>query len=241
MAIFRKADAKTDIKQDDTLKDEFVELADIGGVKELGKADTEVKVAVTEATRADIRSIMLQDQGRCPQCHNKTERFLFTVVCPSCGWFRRKIPDRGHSVVNLKDGKKIVCDYVHRGTDEYLCIKDGVVIAEINRTSVFSIEHAWKENELEEARALEQRLREGSCSWCEKSLIDADLGDAGEDYAAFGSAQEHYRFCSEKCQRAFRRQYPSRVHRNCYETDCNSCSLCLKRFDTREFKRRILK
>ncbi len=236
-----KQSVTTELPKDETLKEEFTELTDIGDPKEIGKADSEVKVAVSEATKTDIRTIMLIDQGRCPTCHGRTERFLFTVVCPSCGWFRRKIPETGHSVVHLVDGKKIVCDYVHRGSDEYLCIRDGVVIAEIMRTSVFSIEHSWKENELEEARKNARRLREGTCAWCEASIAEADQKDVSQDYVAFGSLQEHYVFCSEKCQRAFRKQYPSRIHRNCYETDCNQCNQCIKRFDTRSFERRILR
>ena len=236
----RNATGSADVPKDETLKEEFAELSDIGDFRQIGKADTEVKVALNEAARADLRNIMMIDQGRCPSCHGRTERFLFTVVCPSCGWYRRKVPDKGHSIVHLRDGQKIICDYVHRGAEEYLCIKDGVVIAEVMRPSVFEVEHAWKENELDEARKLEHRLREGICSWCEKPLTQADPEDASEDYVAFGAMQEHYVFCSEKCQRAFRKQYPSRVHRNCYETDCNTCSLCIKRFDTQGFKRRIL-
>ena len=230
-----------DLPKDDTLKEEYTELTDIGDPKEIGKADSEVKVAVSEAAKTDIRNIMFIDQGRCPQCHGRTERFLFTVVCPSCGWFRRKIPESGHSIVHLNDGKKIVCDYVHRGAEEYLCIRDDVVIAEVMRSSVFSIEHAWKENELEEARANARKIHEGACSWCEASLSEADPDEVSEDYVAFGNTQEHYLFCSEKCQRAFRKQYPSRIHRNCYETECNQCDLCIKRFDTRTFKRKIIR
>lgn len=237
----KKPGSSKDVPKDETLKEEFAEITDIGGAKEIGKADSEVKVAVSEATKTDIRNIMLIDQGRCPTCHSRTERFLFTVVCPSCGWFRRKIPEAGHSVVHLNDNKKIVCDYVHRGSDEYLCIRDGVVIAEVMRQSVFSIEHSWKENELEEARENARKLREGSCSWCATPLIEGDPEDVSQDYVAFGNMQEHYLFCSEKCQRAFRKQYPSRIHRNCYETECNQCDLCVKRFDTRDFKRRILR
>ena len=249
MALFRKKSRneplnrrtlQSDVAKDDTLIDEFAELSDIGDAREIGKADTEVKVALSEATKADIKNIMMMDQGRCPTCHGRTERFLFTVVCPSCGWYRRKIPDTGHSVVHLRDGKKINCDYVHRGADEYLCIKDGVVVAEVMRSSVFTIEHSWRENELETARQMAHKMVVGICSWCEKSLADADSEDTGEDYVSFGAAQEHFVFCSEKCQRAFRKQYPSRIHRNCYETDCNNCNLCMKRFDTRGFKRRIL-
>jgi hypothetical protein len=237
----RRRTGRNEPPNDETLREEFTGVTDIGDPKEIGRADSEVKVTVAEANKSDIRNIMLIDQGRCPQCQGRLERFLFTDVCPSCGWYRRKVPEIGHSIVHLNDGKKIVCDYVHRGKDEFLCIKDEVVIAEVMRSSVFRIEHAWKDDELERARENSRRLREGICSWCEKPLSESEHDDAGEDYVAFGTTQEHYFFCSEKCQRAFRKQYPSRIHRNCYETDCNQCTLCIKRFDTRSFKRRILR
>ena len=237
----QRSNQKSEFTKDETLKEEFTEVSDIGDPKEIGRADSDVKVTVAEAAKTDMRNIMLIDQGRCPQCHGRTERFLFTVVCPSCGWFRRKIPETGHSVVHLNDGKKIVCDYVHRGEHEYLCIRDGVVVAEVLRASVFNIEHSWKEHELENAREAAQKLRVGICAWCETLLSEVDAEEVGEDYVAFGNTQEHYRFCSEKCQRAFRKQYPSRIHRNCYETDCNQCNLCMKRHDTRDFKRKIIR
>ena len=236
----RKPSSQSDRTTDGTLKGEFTEIADIGDPKDIGRADSEVKVAVSEAAKADVRNLMIIDQGRCPSCHGRTERFLFTQVCPSCGWYRRKVPEKGHSVVHLNDGKKVNCDYVHRGSDEYLLIRDGVVIEEVMKASVFRIEHAWKENELDEVRALDNRMQEGICGWCESSLAEADPDDSGEDYVAFGALQEHFMFCSEKCQRAFRKQYPSRIHRNCYETNCNNCDLCIKRFDTHGFKRRLL-
>ncbi len=239
----RSSTGKTgkELPKDETLREEFTEITDIGDPKEIGRADNEVKFAVSEAAKSDIRTIMLIDQGRCPNCHARTERFLFTVVCPSCGWYRRKVPDKGHSIVHLIDGRTIECDYVHRGTDEYLCIRDGVVVAEVMRPSIFNIEHAWKEHELDDAREMARRLNEGICAWCEKSLSEADTNEAYEDYVAFGAMQEHYLFCSEKCQRSFRKHYPSRIHRNCYETDCNQCNLCIKRFDTRGFKRKMLR
>lgn len=241
MGLFRKGSPKQgESKADTQLKDEFTQITDIGDPKEIGKADTEVKVAVSEAARADIRDVMLIDQGRCPSCHSRTETFLFTVVCPSCGWYRRKVPDKGHSTVFLKSKEKILCDYVHRGKEEYLCIKDGVVIAEVMRSSVDLVRHEWKENELDEVKGQAHRYRTGLCSWCDKLLSEVSGEEISEDYAAFGATQEHYVFCSEKCQRAFRKQYPSRIHRNCYETDCNQCNLCIKRFDTRNFKRKIL-
>ncbi len=227
--------------KDETLKDEFIEASDIGDPKSVSKIDTEVRVALNEATKTDIHAILMIDQGRCPSCHSKLDKFLFTAVCPECGWFKRKVPDKGHSHVFLSNGKEIVCDYIHRGTDEFLCIKDGVVISEIAKSSIINIEFVWNPNELEDAREQSQKQSRGACSWCENIFKQENGEEVFEDYIAFGSTQEHYIFCSEKCQRAFRKQYTSRIHRNCYETDCKTCNLCIRKFDTRNFKRNILK
>jgi len=116
------------------------------------------------------------------------------------------------SHVFLTNGKEVICDYVHRGKTDYLCIKEEVVISEITKSSIFNIDFIWEKNELENARKQSQKSLGGTCSWYEKEEIF-------EDYVAFGSTQKHYIFCSEKCQRSFRKQYPSRIHRNCYETD----------------------
>lgn len=228
-----------EIPADDKLADELGELSAYGDRRDVTAADIEVKEAVTKATRDDIRSIKLIEQGRCPVCQGRTENFLYTVVCPSCGWFRRSVPEGGKSVVYLNNGNKIQCDHVYRGgTDEFLCIKDGVVISEIMRSSVRRVDHLWTPDDLERAR--EQVRMRGLCSWCEKPLEESEEGGPRVDYVAFGVFQERYMFCSEKCQREFRRQYPSRIHRNCYETDCNTCNKCVKRYDTHGFKRTIL-
>ncbi len=228
-----------DILNTTSLNDELHELTSQEDKRKISRVDTEVKQAVSEAAKEDIRNIKMIEKGRCPVCKSRTEHFLFTVVCSSCGWFRRDIPGSGSSVVHLIDGEKTLCDYVHRGKDEYLCIKDGIVIAEIKKTVVKKIEHTWKGDDLEKAQRLAKRLKEGICSWCETLL--ADVEDMFIDYVAFGTTQERYTFCSEKCQLAFRKQYPSRVHRNCYETDCNSCDQCIKKYDTHGFKRNILR
>ncbi|MCK5156324.1 MAG: hypothetical protein KAQ69_07845 [Spirochaetales bacterium] len=239
MAIFKSK--KKEQHQDETLKDEFIEASDIGDPKSVSKVDTEVRGVLTEATKSDIHDILMIDQGRCPSCHGRLDKFLFTVVCPACGWFKRKVPDKGHSHVSLTNGKEIICDYVHRGKAEYLCIKDGVVISEIAKSSIFTIDFVWEENELADARKQSHKVQGGICSWCEKTLKGNNEEEVFEDYVAFGSTQEHYTLCSEKCQRAFRKQYPSRIHRNCYETECKTCNLCIRRFDTRNYKRNILK
>lgn len=239
----RTSDAlKAELPKDSKLAAEIGGLASIGDRRELHRADTEVKEVVSKATQADIRNIMLIDQGRCPVCAARTENFLFTVVCPSCGWFRREIPDQGGSArVHLETDEVIDCDYVHHGSrDEFLCIRDGVVISELMRSEVKRIDYVWAEGELAKARALARKLKNGICSWCESDLGETPTEEHQEDYVALGAFQERYIFCSEKCQRAFRRHYPARVHRNCYEVDCNQCNLCHKRYDTHGFKRNIL-
>jgi len=233
---------KKDQHNDETLKDEFMEASDIGDPKSVSKVDTEVRGVLNEANKSDIHDILMIDQGRCPSCHGRLDKFVFTVVCPSCGWFKHKAPDKGQSHVFLTNGKEIICDYVHRGKTDYLCIKEGVIISKITKSSIFNIDFVWEKNELENARKQSQKSLGGTCSWCEKIFKkENEKEEIFEDYIAFGSTQEHYIFCSEKCQRSFRKQYPSRIHRNCYETDCKVCNLCIKRYDTRNYKRNILK
>jgi hypothetical protein len=239
----RQADSlRSELLPDEALKTELDELAAFGDRRDVSAADTEVKEAVSRATRADIRSIKLIEQGRCPVCQARTENFLYTVVCPSCGWFRRSVPEGGRSVVHLRSGEKIECEHVYRGgSDEYLCIHDGVVVSQVSRSIVARIDHIWEKEELEKARVDARRLLFGICSWCEKSLAEADPGGPWLDYVAFGATQERHVFCSERCQKDFRRQYPSRVHRDCYETNCDECDKCIKRYDTHGFKRNILR
>ena len=50
----------------------------------------------------------------------------------------------------------------------------------------------------------------------------------------------YYAFCSEDCMSSFRRRYPTRIHRNCYETDCRDCNECVRRYDVDGFRRRLL-
>jgi len=68
------------------------------------------------------------------------------------------------------------------------------------------------------------------CSWCNGPANPEKEGFSLVQIA-FGSSQERYVFCSEQCYEAFRKMYPSRVHRNCYEHNCADCNLCTKRYD----------
>jgi hypothetical protein len=68
------------------------------------------------------------------------------------------------------------------------------------------------------------------CAWCQ--TVANPNGDGFHlVHVAFGMYQERYCFCSDGCYEAFRKMYPSRVHRNCYERNCRECDLCAKRYE----------
>lgn len=233
---------KNELPTQPKLREELDALtASVEAGRDIDVAEDEAQDAVREATRADIRNIKLIEQGRCPSCRGRTENFLYTMICPTCGWYRRDMPEGGTSTVHLLDGQTISCQHIFRGgKDAFLCIRDGVVVAEVMRQAVQRIDHEWEPGELEQARVSALRVRGGLCSWCEKPMTEADEGGPWIDHVALGAFQERYVFCSEKCQKAFRRQYPSRVHRNCYETDCSDCDKCIKRYDTNGYRRTIV-
>ena len=229
----RRIDASTDFPSDGALQVELDELTASSDSRDVIRTETEVREAVQRAAKTDIRNIKLLEQGRCPVCQSRTENFHFTVVCASCGWFRRTTPGGGRSVVYLETGETIECDKVFKGgNDELLCMRDGIVISQVMRSHVRKVDHHWEPDELEKAKATAVRTRHGVCAWCEKDLSEIPYDEVLVDYVAFGAWQDRYMFCSDKCQASFQRQYPSRIHRNCYEVDCNTCELCIKRFDT---------
>ena len=224
-----------ELPSDETLRVELHQLTTGGDRRVISRASEAAEEAVNKAQQVDLVNIKLQEQGRCPICQGRTENFLFTVVCPSCGWFRRNSPRGGRSIVYLNTGEEVHCDHVYRGgNDEVLCILDGVVISEVMRIAVRKIDHVWEKEELAQAREQALRVREGICSWCDKVLNEEARGLALVDYVAFGAHQDRYQYCSENCRKAYRKHYPSRIHRNCYEVDCNTCDKCIKRFTAEE-------
>ena len=116
-------------------------------------------------------------------------------------------------------------------------VKDGVtlilrgetVFARLPPKSVLWIEYIWTDAEKKDR---ERGVREKfvvSCGWCGKDTAP-DRDGFHLVHAAFGTTQERYCFCSDDCYEAFRTMYPSRVHKNCYERDCDDCDLCIKRY-----------
>ncbi len=98
----------------------------------------------------------------------------------------------------------------------------------------------WEDEELSRAREQVKRQRYGICSWCDADLSEVEGEGPFEDFVSHGAFQERYIFCSEKCMGSFRKRYPPRIHRNCYEKDCNVCDMCIKRYDTDGFRRHTL-
>jgi len=67
------------------------------------------------------------------------------------------------------------------------------------------------------------------CAWCDTPCRPEQDG-FHLVHVALGSFQERHCFCCDDCYEAFRRMYPARVHRNCYERPCSECNYCTKRF-----------
>jgi len=109
-------------------------------------------------------------------------------------------------------------------------VKNDVVVAWVNRDYIVWIEYGWAPEEIDmRHRQILDRLTL-LCGWCNK---ECDPHEDGFHVAqiAFGSTQERYTFCSDACYEAFRKMYPARVDRNCYERNCTECNLCIKRYD----------
>ena len=67
------------------------------------------------------------------------------------------------------------------------------------------------------------------CAWCNTPCRPEKDG-FHLVHVALGAFQERHSFCSDECFEAFRRMYPARVHRDCYERSCRDCDFCIKRF-----------
>jgi hypothetical protein len=191
----------------------------------------EIDEAVKEAAKSSLRDIRLMEEGRCPSCGHKASSFLFTTVCANCGWFSHISPEDGHSVIHLKNGAKIECGSTFDTKDYYILgITDGVVRAKVSKDNVEYIEFRWTEDEIEKKRQVRVTVQAGVDAWTEKLLSDYDSDEHVIVYASFGPTQERYVFGNRENAEAFKKQYPVRVHKNCYERTCLECDLCVKKF-----------
>ncbi len=203
-----------------------------GGEQKLQK---EAEREIVSAAANSLRRLHVIQRGRCPQCGESLRQHLFASVCDSCGWHTFDVPRSGPVRVHLtKEGGVVEgerCYFVKDG--DLIVLRGDVVISRIPASSVAWVEYVWSDDELgQRHRQVMDRLQLG-CGWCGKEA-DPDSDGFHMVQVAFGATQERYCFCCDECFEAFRKMYPSRVHRNCYERSCATCDLCIKRYDDDE-------
>lgn len=191
------------------------------------EAEKEVRTAAEDS----LKKLHLIQRGRCPRCGEHLRKHLFASICDSCGWHTFDAPRLGPVKIHLTNSQDVVqgerCYVVATGA--VLVLKNDVVVARVPANSVSWIEYLWDDDEV--AQRHKQVLDQLTirCGWCDK---DADPEKDGFHlvHVAFGASQERYCFCSDECYEAFRKMYPARVHRDCYERNCAGCNLCVKRY-----------
>jgi hypothetical protein len=197
--------------------------------------------AIRNAAEDSLQRIHAMKMGRCPDCGHHIRQHLFVSLCEHCGWHTFDAPRRGGIRVYLVNHAQPVegehC-YVMK-TGVVLVVRDDVVRAKIPTTAVSWIEYLWDEQELRTRhRHVLDRLSL-LCAWCNREANpEADGFHMAQ--VALGSTQERFVFCCDDCYEAFRKMYPARVHRNCYERDCVGCDLCIKRYSDDDDSVRML-
>jgi hypothetical protein len=199
---------------------------------DLDETLVQVSETVREAAKASLRDIKLMEEGHCPSCGHKTLRqFVFTTVCSNCGWFSFISPEEGKSIIHLKSGRQIECGTTFDTKGGFLLgITDGVVRAKVSKENVEFVEFAWTDEEIKRKRESRVREQAGIDSWTEKPLSEYE-GEPIIVYASFGPNQERFVFGNEENAESFKKQYPVRIHKNCYERSCVDCDLCLKKYN----------
>lgn len=205
------------------------------------KLQRKAEKVILSAAEDSLQRIHAIKMGRCPDCGHHVRQHLFASICDHCGWHTFEVPRQGSVRVHLADGKEPVegerC-YVMK-TGVVLVVVDDVVRAKIPTTSVSWIEYLWDKAELGSRHRQVLDRMSLLCAWCnQEANPEADGFHMAQ--VAFGAAQERYCFCSDDCYEAFRKMYPARVHRNCYERDCANCNLCMKRYSDDEDGIRML-
>lgn len=196
-----------------------------------GEIRKEADKQLREAAENSLRRLHVIQRGRCPQCGDSLRQHLFASVCASCGWHVYDAPRQGSVRVHLTAGSASVegdrCYVVHNGA--VLVLRSDVVIARVPPHAVAWVEYVWSPDELDQRHKDVLDRLTIVCGWCEK-VADPETDGFHMVQVAFGSTQERYCFCSDDCYEAFRKMYPARVHRNCYERSCSDCDLCTKRY-----------
>ncbi len=191
----------------------------------------EAEKTVQTAVEDSVKRVYMFNMGRCPNCNERLSQHLFAAICERCGWTAFEKPRSGPVRVHLLGGNMpIVGSNCYATKDMLVLIKDDAVAAQIPRRSVSWVEYVWTPQEMEQRYKQLVSAQEIRCGWCNEPA-DPEKEGFSLVQVAFGTTQERYVFCSDPCYEAFRKTYPSRVHRNCYERNCAECNLCLKRYD----------
>jgi len=217
------------IKEQQEEAEEELSLLSKKGKGAVKKIITDVDATVKEAAKESLKQLRLLEEGRCPECGRKTKQFLFTSICPYCGWSSFISPQqKGRMTVHLKDGTTLQCDSTFdTQKGNILCIRDDVVRMKVPSTNVSYIEFGWTEEEVAERRKQKEMEETAICDWCGKTARRAEMLVT---FCAFGTYQERYLFCSPKCMLSFQNQYPMRIHRDCYQRRCQECDECIKKY-----------
>ncbi len=217
-------------EQQEHLEHDISILEDQDGSREQ-RLQKEAEKAVQSAAEDSLKRFHVIQMGRCPICNEHLRQHLFASICEACGWHTFETPKSGPVRVHLSgDAQPIEGDrcYVVK-TGFALVIKNDLVIAKIPSKAYLYVEYIWSEDEIDQRhRQVVDRIAL-SCGWCGQPT-DPDQDGFHLVHVAFGASQERYCFCSDDCFEAFRKMYPARVHRNCYERNCAECNLCIKRY-----------
>lgn len=217
--------------QEEKLLEEVTALGEDEKERALDDVLREVNSKVHEAARHSIQEVKMLEQGRCPDCGNRLEQFLYTSICTNCGYSRRLSPETGKVAVHLNDGGMIECDKIFEIRNSvHICVRNDVVVARIQEHAISYVEYLWTDEELGKIRQHRDQEIIRPCSWCDRMITNTDKSK--ELYLAVGIHQNRFVFCSDKCHAAFRKQYPARVHHDCYEKECSECDECIKRYDS---------
>lgn len=186
---------------------------------------------VQSAAEDSLKKLHVIRMGRCPVCGEHLRQHLFASICEACGWHTFDVPRDGPVRVHLKDNNETVegerCYVVKTGA--VLVIRDDLVVAKIPRDAYDRIDYIWDSEEIDQRHKQVVERMHVICGWC-NGPADPEEDGFHLVHVAFGISQERYCFCSDDCYEAFRKMYPARVHRNCYERNCAECNLCVKRY-----------
>lgn len=216
-------------------------MVDKKGVARSHKLKEDAERKVMEAAEDSVKRLRVVEMGRCPSCGAHIYQHLGANICDACGWHQFDLPKKGSVKVHLKgddetvEGERV---YVLKSGD-CLVVREGVVVAQVPHDAYTWVEYKWLPEELEVRHVEAQRQLTVPCGWCGKTTNPTADG-FHLLHIAFGATQERYCFCSDDCFEAFKKMYPSRVHRDCYNRACATCKLCQKRYEEDAMEIRIL-